>query len=140
MRAYDSVWIFGDEFASRSFESHYQQRDHSDYSGYVKEFFDLYGFTASKYTKHNQNLISRIVNLFIEAIQKYVLLPKLIVFVMDDDIIKFLNIKAKCPGMSRSISRIVNEIMKQFDRIILSQKDFLPRKSKKLWISTNGMD
>ena len=86
---------------------------------------------ANRFMKYDQNLLSRVRNLFAEAIQKNVLLPKLLVIVLDDDLIKFLSTK-KINITTDSVGDTVNKLMKQLERLVKSQKEFLQKRSKKI--------
>ena len=66
------------------------------------------------------------------------LIPKIIVVVMDDDIIKLFHDYQE--GLSKGMGRVIDNIMIGFDRTIACHKDYLDDKSKKenyplfLWI------
>ena len=129
VRAYDAVWFIGDDFASRSFEQYFQQRDHTEYKGYVKEYYDTLGFVSSKFLSLNQNMVSCIRNTFANVIKEKVLLPKLVILCFDDDLIKCIDYTG--PGLGRCLGCLINAIMVDFDCLVQAQKEYLPRKSKK---------
>ena len=105
------------------------QRDHNRYQGYVKENFDVYGFMNGKFDALNTNAISRMENALAKAINQHKLLPKFVVVVPDDDLIKFYNRKGY--GISTALGRIVDSIMVEHDRLVTAYKEFLPEKCKK---------
>ena len=127
--AYDKVWFFGDEFIFRSYKEYFQKRRASKYGGYIKEHYDTKGFVNSKYASADVNMVSRMRNLMTQAIKDQVLLPKFIVIVMDNDLIKYLDLDGY--GVDKSYGRMVNNIMTEHERVIQTQREFLPTKSKK---------
>ena len=67
-------------------------------------------------------------------------LPKIIVVVPDDDIIKLFCDKEYASGITKPLSRVLNYIMTEHERAISAYKEFLPAKSLRveyphiLWI------
>ena len=96
--------------------------------GYCRSQFDIRGFFTNKYTHHDQNAVSRIRNTLIKAIQDNVYLPKWIITVVDDDIMRYLNLESR--GTIDSYKRIIDNIMKEQNKAIAIQNDYLPAKSK----------
>ena len=129
MKGYETVWFIGDEFAAHSFEHYFQSRDHTEYSGYTKENFNTIGFMSSKYVSCNQNLLSWLQNALAKAIQDEILLPKLVIVVIDDDMIKYFDFDG-C-GITKSMSQLVHTLMTDYDRYVSAQKDYLPKKAKR---------
>ena len=91
-----------------------------------------------KYVSQNKSTIGRFINALAAAIAKEPILPKIIVIIPDDDLIKlFMELEQ---GFSRSIGKVIDHIMNNFDRLISANKDYLEAKSKKqdyphmLWI------
>ena len=70
----------------------------------------------------------------------YFCLPKLVVIVPDDDLIKLLCTEANMKGFSKPMSRIINYIMTEHERCIAAFREYLPAKALKqgyphfLWI------
>ena len=129
--AYEKIWIFGDEFAFKSFEEYYM-RQPGERQTYMKVHYDVSAFVNSEYASANNNALSRMRNLIVHAIQGQVLLPKMIVVVTDDDFITYLHSfdPKLTDDISAPISRIINNIMTEYGRIIISHRDNLPLKSK----------
>ena len=89
------VWILGDEFPFRTYEEYFGQWNHKEYNGYTKEYFEIFPFTMSKYASNNRHIISRIKNKIADAIMAQIYLPKLMVFIPDDDFIRCIDVSAK---------------------------------------------
>ena len=141
---YDTCWFFGEDFRKNSFEQHFNSRSSSEYNGYVQAHFDTKGFFTN-FLCENPSMICRISNLMSAAIQqksgdkKLLPLPKIIVIVLDDDVIKCFN-RHDAQGLSKPFSRIINHIMTEHERCISAYKEYLPAKCLKedypqiLWI------
>ena len=136
--AYEKLWFIADEFGYQSYEDHFRKRSHKPYSVYIKENFDVTAFINGKFKSKDPSVVSRLRNALVTAVTKQPVLPKLVVIVPDDDMIKFLNIYAA--GISKSLGKIVDYIMLEHDKIIESFKEYLDDRSKKaeyphfLWI------
>ena len=110
---------------SRSFDQYFMKK-----SSYAKDNFDVYGFHSNKYMSADQSMASRYHNQIAKAIAKQPVFPKLILVVPDEDFIKHLSEAKK--GFSEGCGRLLNDIMRQHNRYISSQKeDYLPAKAKK---------
>ena len=120
------VWIFGDEFAHGSFENYFKRNNNISYT---KETFDVSGFFTSRFTSNDQNAISRLRNALATAITAKVHLPKFIVIVPDDNLLRYAKI-AKSETSSVSMGKLINSVMLQHNRYIEIQKEYLPSKSQ----------
>ena len=58
-----------------------------------------------------------------------ILLPRIIVVVLDDDLLHFLDHPG--PHLTKALSRIVDAMISDMNKLIHQQKEFLPRKSTK---------
>ena len=93
----------------------------------------------------NPSVVGRMGNLMMNAMNSSVIgkkvlpLPKLIIIVADDDIIKCLR-DTKDGGLTNAFGRLINYIMTEYDRAIATYKEHLPTKCKRdgyphmLWI------
>ena len=99
-------------------------------TGYVRDNYDVLGKLSNKFMSNDPNLISRLRSLLVDAMQKQVILPRYVVMVLDDDILKFLGLEAKA-GVAKAIGRILNEIMTDTRKLIQRQKEYLEKKSKR---------
>ena len=95
--------------------------------GYATLNYEVQCYSNNKFTTLNPNMISRLRNLMTRAINEQILLPKFIVVVPDDDIIKYLNYSKF--GMSEALGRLLNHIMVDYNHLLESQIEFLPRRS-----------
>ena len=91
--------------------------------------YDTSGFSTSYNTVIPGNILNRIVNLLIQAINTHVLLPKAVIIVLDDDMLDELNHYKS--GITRSIGEMIEWIFIQIHRIVTAHKEQLPSKSRK---------
>ena len=85
---------------------------------------------SDKYSSINQNVISRLQHCVAKAIQEEILLPKFMVFVIDNDFISSIDSDAE-EGLTKPLGRLADAIMRECDCLIEIQKDYLPKKVKK---------
>ena len=98
----------------------------------MTEYFEVSGFMNDKGQSYDVNTVSRVRNNLVGAIREHKVLPKYIVVVLDSDLIKFAKLKApKVRDTEAMYTRLMKWIMTQYDRLIASQKDYLPMKVKK---------
>ena len=142
MAAYDQCWIFGDSFCASSFEQYFKSRCSDDFNGYTKVHFDATGY-YNNFTSDNPSVISCMGNLMTFAMEskcfnQQLALPKLVVVVPDDDLIKLLGCHTH--GLQCPYNRILNYVMTEFECNISIFKENLPAKCLKsdyphiLWI------
>ena len=104
----------------------------------VRDNYDVTAKVTNQYISNDRNIINRYRNTLISAIKDEVLLAKIIVIIPDDDIFKLFD--EEWNEVSKAIGRVINEIMASQTKLIQMQKDFLPKRSKKvnfpqiLWI------
>ena len=127
MKGYDSVWFIGDDFADQTLGPYYIDRS-DGFKAYARDLFEVCAFTKEPDGKV-RDTISRFRNGLVDGINQEFLLPKIVVIVPDDDIINYLNYAET--GVSKSIGRVLDWIMREHNRIIQSYKELLPMKAKK---------
>ena len=127
--ARNSIWIISDEFGNNSFEEYFKQRqlENNGNDNYMNENFEVTGYVTSRFGS-NPSGIGRLRNSLVHAITKQVLLPKYVVLVPDNNIIKMLNHYRF--GMSTALGRLIDYLMSEFDKIVKAQNEYLPTKSK----------
>ena len=127
VEALETVWFLGDEFCHDSFEVHFKRNNNI---GYLKENFGITGYFTTKYMSHDQNTISRLRNSLAAAIREKTYLPKYVVIVPDDDIMKYAKV-AKLDSSQKSVERLISAVMKQHNKYISIHKENLPRRAKR---------
>ena len=108
---------------------------------FMKIYYDVFTFYSNDYMAPNDiNAVSRVRNSLICAIRDLINLPKVIVIVLDDDIVKSVKVP-KDVSETEVYGRIVTYLVKEYHRILEAYKDLLPNKSRKykfpqvIWIA-----
>ena len=130
--------MLGDEFGFNSFNKYYVLHQ-TDEEEYMKNAFEIGGFMNNKSKSYDVNVLSRFRNNLIGVISDQLILPKIIVIVPDNDLIRYFWYKDTKDVVCR-YSRMLKWLMCQYNRSVSSQKEYLPEKSQKddwpffLWI------
>ena len=125
------MWIVGEEFVLRSFTEHYKltASKNKPYEGrYIFEHFEVMEYSTTHYSSSIHNILSRLLLLVKKAIEENKYLPKVIVIVQDDDVIKQLNIKKPS---KEALSIPINYMLEELNRMIIDYKDKLEIKAKR---------
>ena len=126
---YDTAWIVGDNFASRSYRIGFKKG--CDDNTFLKRNFEVKNIINSRYSDKERNVLIRIKETFVSALNKYNKLPKLAVVVLDDDLIDEFNSDQSPSDISPLMGQWFNALVTKFDELITERKNFLPHKAKK---------
>ena len=96
---------------------------------YLYDCFDVKTCFTNKYSTLNGNLMSRLRNSLANAIDKQPLLPKLIVIILNDDVMSSFPFGPQT--LPKNVARILHWLMVEFDRLITTHKERLSQESKK---------
>ena len=88
--------------------------------------FEVRDFSSSNYSSHNKNVLGRLINTLVNAVNENNTLPKLIVIIVDDDIVRNMR-----HTNARQIHRVTSWLLTQYEHSILAYKDFLLTRAKK---------
>ena len=124
--ALESIWFIGDQFAAKTFGLHFQQNESKVF--YTKENFDNLLFTRFNLDL-GSNIIGRMRNAFIDALNAKDHLPKMIVMVPDSDIIDGTNHPQS--GISLILGKILDYLVEEMNRLISARREQLLKKCKK---------
>ena len=141
----EQVWFIGDNFAARSLCKYFLLVNDCDdltdkkenepctstgNSGkfFLTEHYEVKVFCNSKFSSATTNLLVCLQNTFVAAINKNKLLPKYIILVLDDDLIKYLNFSG--PSVSQLLGNWLEWLTKQFTQAVYNRKKVLPTKAK----------
>ena len=86
------------------------------------------GFNNNTDLSYDVNTASRLQNLLVGPIRDHVTLPKILVIVPDDDLLRYL-IKKHATTVE-AMERVINWLMCQYDHLLSTQKEYLPAKAK----------
>ena len=123
---YEELWFLGDNFMAKSYTDHVTR---SDYPLYVTSSFEVSAFGGSRFTCTNTNMLSRIENALIQALNKkgQEKPPRYIVVVLDDDLIDFLG-SAEF-GISTILGEWIHYLARSLNSAIEDWKKALPVKA-----------
>ena len=153
VKGIDSLWIIGDEFCHRTFAMQFKLRKNNSLNSddntnsksnnqrkpFIFESYEVEEFSASRYSSSVRSVLARCKALLAKAIHQEKVLPKVIVFVHDDDIIKQTNI-SKEEAKDGEFTIIVKYLLEEINRLVNDYAEKLPHKSKRqfhphmLWI------
>ena len=109
----------------------------SDDESFTKNSFEITTSTNNRFSEWNNAVMSRLRNALVSTIQKSTVVPKLIVVILEDDVIK----KVKLEGdVSYVYGRAIHWLLSEFRKLIEIMLEMLPQKSKRdehpyvLWI------
>ena len=125
------AWFIGDEFMDRSFTENFKHMKTNGTSRsalYTLEHFEILNFTTNKYKSSIQPVLPRIIALLSHAIQKEKYLPKVLIFVLDADIMKQINFPTPC--RFNELKFLLNYLIEEVHRVISNYKEYLPIKAK----------
>ena len=121
--------MIGDEFCYNTVQQHFKDKKGNDQAGlYSFNTFEVSQFVSSKYKSHNPSPLGRIINNLIYALNKHLMLPKLIVVVVDEDLVRAIRVSRITAA---DVSSIIEWLMKEFTRAIDEYKENLPAKCKR---------
>ena len=101
---------------------------------FVTKNYEVKIFISSGYPSLNKSPLGRTFNNVVRAINEEKSLPKLIVMVTDNDLIKYIRSSVGHHLLKKQIDRSYNWLATQIDRAILSYKDYVSEKSKRHYI------
>ena len=108
---------------------------------FVFEQYDVSDFSTTRYASNIRDVAARLRNLLYKAIRQETLLPKAIIFVVDDDLIKQVHMDIDREDLEEFYTEILGAMLSDMHETVIAYKDKLPKKSKTynypqiLWIS-----
>ena len=130
IKGLEKIWLIGDEFGFKTCQEHYRNRRDAEglQKMYAYEFFEVKEFFTSKYSNgQSRNVLKRLHNSLIFALNEYHPLPRLIVLVLDEDIIKGVT----AGNTTADFDIVLRFLFRNFDRAIEIYKENLPSKAKR---------
>ena len=140
VEGYEHLWLFGDEFGFRTGHQNFAKNRNTDgtYNSYTFSHFEVKEIWTSKYKSNDSNVIRRLINAVIACLNDQKRLPKVMVFVLDDDVLR--GAKEKGCNYPEYYPILVKALFRNIERAVDSFKESLPIKSKRhnvphlLWI------
>ena len=101
----------------------------SNKTGYTRAHYDVAPLCNARIIGTSGNILSRLKNELSAGLNRYLLPPKAIIIVVDDDIMDELDHYK--PGFSQAIGRILEKLASKIHKIVTGYKEKLPSKSRK---------
>ena len=129
--AYDRIWFIGDSFLNTSFQQYFMDVHlPNGKMGYILAHYDyLECYSLLEDIDLEMNVLAKLRNQLVAAINTEVLLPKAIIIVLDDDIMDALNYYDS--GITQAIGRIIEWLAGEFHKSVNNHKQSLQSKSHK---------
>ena len=137
-RGIDKLWIIGDDFVSRNLQQYYL--DTKPDSSYVRNNFEVSGFYNNSFAL-NRSVSSRIQNAVVTAFNQQNLLPKIIVIILEDNLINNITKEESIEVTNLVYTRVIKNLAVKIRRLIAEFKEKLPPKAnraswpKVIWIT-----
>ena len=84
---------------------------------------------SSNSMEHNRSMMGRVLNKLIATMKTEILLPRIIIIVLDENLITTTKLKGS--SMFNFFEEIINWLSRQFTRVIQAHKDVLPARAIK---------
>ena len=115
----EKIWVMGDDFRHKSFNKYYYLQAGDEQ--YMKEQFEVTGFMNDKSSSLDTNTLSRFRNNFVGAVTDQPVLPKFVVIVPDNDIIKYVWYRKD--DVQDGYVRLLKWLMSQYNCMVASVKE-----------------
>ena len=127
-RGLEEIWFIGDAFIRETVSNLL-----SNTSSYTKTNFEATAFCASRSTVTTssiKNPIARIHNALVAGMQRSATLPKMIIIILEDDILSYLDHNDY--GATEMYGKIITYLESEIQKSILNFKSFMPKKAKRV--------
>ena len=111
---------------AKSYQNHFRKLQ---CESFMKELFEVYAFCGSKYSSSDMNIINRIKNSLVKAINNHGKFPKFIVLVLDMDLAEYLGFTGQ--GLVSLLGEFVEWLVGKFAQLISDRLSVLPTRAKK---------
>ena len=133
--AQQTIWIIGDTFAAESMPR--TLMTFTEENSFIHANYDVKAQLSNHFKSGIRSTLARLRNNMAKAINEFVILPKMVVVVIEDDLIKdFKN----CPEnqLEKMYERSCKWLMNEFRKMLMTHNDNLPKKGRRnthvLWI------
>ena len=128
IKALKGLWFIGDDAVTDSYHVFPAMKNEAVLAKrripYVFEFYNVSCFTTNLLSEM-KDVLARLVNSFVKALNENVYLPRLVVVIPEDDLLHFID--HFCSGISLISSVAINWIVNQMERAVEAIKDYLQR-------------
>ena len=142
IRGLEKIWLMGDDFAAHTLQEYLRNKKKQDGnpSTYIYNQYEVREFMTKSNSSNSRNILSRIRNCVATALNEHATLPRLIVFILDDDIINSIP-EDRNSNLDIHYERILCGLFNMISKVIDIYKEMLPNKAKRenvphlLWIA-----
>ena len=132
--AFEKTWIIGDDFVANTYDQYVKNAIRKE-ELYMKRMYDLSSLAKKSHESNIRSVLARIKFQLVKALEKEDTLPKNILVLLDDDIIR--RVEAKCndeeyESLSGIFKEIIHWLFNQFRKIINVRLEQLPEKCKRI--------
>ena len=122
------IWFLGDEFCDKTYHQYFKGNEKSQCNTYTFTKYEVRDFISSQYKSNIRSLLGRLVNSLYKGLNKHSALPRLIVVILDDDLVSSIDYrKSDC---DETLHKLTSWLMREFAKAIRATKDVLPEKAK----------
>ena len=128
VKGYDDLWIVGDNFLVKTYWPYFKipERDHSFF---MTDEYEVYPICNSKFNSADGNLLSRLCNIVVTALNTKPKIPKYCLIILDEDLMKYLDF---CEvRVATMYGEWVDWIVKEIHSLFVDKKAKLPKKAVK---------
>ena len=126
---YEKIWFIADDFGTESFINYFYN---SAETLYTNETFEVTGFLTKSYGNADRSPLSRLMNSLTYAMQEKLCLPKIIMFIFEDDIIRHRVLRTDDQeGITEMYTRVLKWLTSNVSRAIEAFKEYLPERCKR---------
>ena len=112
-----------------TYHQHVTQNAENSSTFFMRKYFNVHPYSVKSYNSNMRNVLSRIISQLVKAVKQHVKFPKVIIFMLDDDIIRAT--KPSDIGATLLLTKLVEWLFKEIARIIQQRKEQLPLKAIK---------
>ena len=132
MPGHDTIWIVGNHFASNSADEFFKRLSNTLIKGkketgtHCGDTFEIKTFHSNQFSSHIHDTLARIYCTFANALSTEVYLSKAVVFVLDNDMLKYGG--GRDFGLSVMYSRIIHYLFSEVNKLLTTRKEMSPVK------------
>ena len=125
----NDLWVIRDNFTTTMYREHFTKRSTK---WFMREKFELGFFLKSQFNSNNPNMLSRLVNSLITAVNSWVKLPKVILICLQQDFIEALQYEDTHVTIAASLyGSWIEWLTEQIMTIIKEANERLPLKAQR---------
>ena len=128
----EKVWFVGDDFCYHTYRRYFKDNtdEFGDNTSFTFENLEAKGFFSSKESSHNRSPLGRVLNNLIWAINEQKNLLKLILMVLDDDIIRHIKVTSN-GSYAFQMGIVLTWLIMEMEKAVNTYKENFPKRQKR---------